>query len=149
MIGQPELTQMTLAPQPATHLTAAKQEKVALPAPTRPINDHSADPTDPEKLLLCGHLSLEKLANQREITPRGPIAIGLPAMLERPGYKARRASKPSYGRPTSATKTAPMGYAVSPRQPRSRGALFLVERLKRRDVAQGIQIGILLRPLHE
>jgi hypothetical protein len=76
-IGVPELTETTIAPQPAAHLTTANWEKIPLPAPASQLNDFSADPTDPERLLVCGHSSLETLTIQGEITPRGPIAIWL------------------------------------------------------------------------
>ncbi len=77
MIGVPELTETTIAPQPAAHLTTANWEKIPLPAPTSQINDFSADPTDPESLLVCGFSSLETPTIHGEITPRGPIAIWL------------------------------------------------------------------------
>jgi hypothetical protein len=77
MIGVPELTETTIAPQPATHLTMANWEKIPLPAPASQINDFSADPTDPESLLACGHSSLDKSTIQGEMTPRGPVWIRL------------------------------------------------------------------------
>jgi hypothetical protein len=60
MIGVPELTETTLAPQPTTHLIASDWEKIPLPAPANQINDFSADPNDPESVLVCGHSSLEE-----------------------------------------------------------------------------------------
>jgi hypothetical protein len=77
MMGVPELTETTIASQPATHLTTAKWEKIALPAPASRLIDYSADPTDPESLLVCGLSSLEKSTTQGEVTPRGPIALWL------------------------------------------------------------------------
>ena len=77
MIGVPELTETTIAPQPAAHLTTANWEKIPLPAPASQLNDFSADPTDPQSLLVCGLSSLETPTIHGEMTPRGPIAIWL------------------------------------------------------------------------
>jgi len=77
MIGAPDLTETTIAPQFAAHLTAAQWEKVPLPTPASQLIDFSAEPTDPESLLVCGFSSLEKSTIQGEITPRGPIATWL------------------------------------------------------------------------
>jgi hypothetical protein len=77
MVGVPELTETTIAPQPAAHLATANWEKIPLPAPASQLNDFSADPTDPESLLVCGFSSLETPTIHGEITPRGPIAIWL------------------------------------------------------------------------
>jgi hypothetical protein len=77
MLGVPALTETTIAPQPAAHLSMENWEKVPLPAPASQIKDFSADPTDPEGLLVCGHSSLEKSTIQGEMTPRGPVAIWL------------------------------------------------------------------------
>jgi hypothetical protein len=77
MVGVPELTETTIAPQPAAHLTTANWEKIPLPASANQINDFSADPTDPESLVVCGHSSLEKSPIQGEVTPRGPVWLWL------------------------------------------------------------------------
>jgi len=63
--------------QPAAHLTTVDWEKIPLPAPASQSKDFSADPTDPERLLVCGHSSLEKSTIQGEITARGLVAIWL------------------------------------------------------------------------
>ena len=73
MIGVPELTQTTIAPQPVAHLTTANWEQIPLPAPASQINDFSADPIDPESLLVCGISTLEKSPIQGEMTPSGPV----------------------------------------------------------------------------
>jgi hypothetical protein len=75
MFGVPELTETTITPQPASHLTTADWERIPLPAPVSQISDVSADPTDPQSLVVCGHASLEKPTIQGEVTPRGPVAI--------------------------------------------------------------------------
>ena len=77
MAGVPELTEMTIAPQPATYLTTANWAKIALPAPASQINDFSADPTDPQSLLVCGLSSLDTPTIHGEMTPRGPVAVWL------------------------------------------------------------------------
>ena len=77
MIGVPELTETTIAPQPAGHLTTANWEQIALPAPASQLNDFSADPADPESVLVCGFSSLDKPTVNGEVTPRGPVWIWL------------------------------------------------------------------------
>jgi hypothetical protein len=75
MLGVPALTETTIAPQPAAHLSMENWEKVPLPAPASQIKDFSADPTDTNRLVVCGPLSLDAPTVNGEITPRGPIAI--------------------------------------------------------------------------
>ena len=75
MIGVPELIETAIAPHPAAHLTTANWQKIPLPAPASQINDFSADPTDPESVLVCGLSSLDTPTIHGEMTPRGPIAI--------------------------------------------------------------------------
>jgi hypothetical protein len=75
LIGVPDLTETTIASQPAALLTTANWEKIPLPAPASQITDFSADPSDPQRLLVCGLSSLDTPIIHGEITPRGPVAI--------------------------------------------------------------------------
>jgi hypothetical protein len=77
MIGVPELTETTIAPQPTTHLTLANWEKIPLPAPASQIVDYSADPSDPAALAVCGLSSLDTPTINGEMTPRGPVVVWL------------------------------------------------------------------------
>jgi hypothetical protein len=77
MVGVPELTETTIAPQPPTHLSMPNWEKISLPVPASQIHSFSADPSDPDSLLVCGFSLVETSPIHGEMTSRGPIAIWL------------------------------------------------------------------------
>ena len=77
MIGVPELSETTIAPQPAAHLTTANWEKILLPAPASQIKDFSADPTDPNSLLVCGISTLDTPTVHGEMTSLGAVSLWL------------------------------------------------------------------------
>jgi hypothetical protein len=75
MVGVPELTETTIAPQSAAYLSMANWETIPLPAPASQIFDYSADPSDPATLAVCGISSPDMPTIHGDMTQRGPVWI--------------------------------------------------------------------------
>jgi hypothetical protein len=77
LLGVPELTETTIAPQRVAYLTTAGWERIPLPAPAHQIKTFSADPAVPASLLVCGLSRVNAPTVNGKITPRGPIGVWL------------------------------------------------------------------------
>jgi hypothetical protein len=75
MLGVPELTETTIAPQPTAHLSMSNWEKVPLPASASQIFDYSADPSDPATIAICGISSVDTPTINGDMEQRGPVWI--------------------------------------------------------------------------